>query len=351
MQQFSIRIDSDSANQRFDRFCRKFFKPYPHITLKDIYHWIRKGLIRVKLKGAEHIRKAEENITLYEGDQIILHNIISEQMVDNSQLKTNSGAIQTFMSKQGRSWETLIIWEDEDWIAWNKPAGIVAHEGNKHTEDITMNQLLEFKNLADKHSGVIEEANKTFKPAFGFRLDKDTTGVLISAKNYPALQYINELIRDHNITKIYLARVQWETSRNKNHINLPLFKGFNATSGRAQTFVNQEKGLESTTIVTTLQNVNHERLWPISLVKCELLSGRMHQIRVHLAHLWHPVIGDMQYGNAVINRIANKYTHITRQLLHSYNYQFIDHHDQEISIIAPVPKEFNAFWEMNMKWI
>ena len=112
------------------------------------------------------------------------------------------------MSKQGRSWETLIIWEDEDWIAWNKPAGIVAHEGNKHTEDITMNQLLEFKNLADKHSGVIEEANKTFKPAFGFRLDKDTTGVLISAKNYPALQYINELIRDHNITKIYLARVQ-----------------------------------------------------------------------------------------------------------------------------------------------
>lgn len=208
MQQFSIRIDSDSANQRFDRFCRKFFKPYPHITLKDIYHWIRKGLIRVKLKGAEHIRKAEENITLYEGDQIILHNIISEQLVDKSQLKTNSGAIQTFMSKQGRSWETLIIWEDEDWIAWNKPAGIVAHEGNKHTEDITMNQLLEFKNLADKHSGVIEEANKTFKPAFGFRLDKDTTGVLISAKNYPALQYINELIRDHNITKIYLARVQ-----------------------------------------------------------------------------------------------------------------------------------------------
>ena len=98
----------------------------------------------------------------------------------------------------------MILFEDEDWLVWNKPAGIVAHEGNKHTEDITMNQLLEFKTKDQQD----KEDSETFKPAFAFRLDKDTTGVLISAKNYPALQYINELIRDHNIRKIYLARVQ-----------------------------------------------------------------------------------------------------------------------------------------------
>jgi len=78
----------------------------------------------------------------------------------------------------------------------------------KHTEDITMNQLLEYKSNLDNQNKEKLEAHKTFKPAFAFRLDKDTTGVLISAKNYPALQYINELIRDHNIRKIYLARVQ-----------------------------------------------------------------------------------------------------------------------------------------------
>ena len=347
MHQFSILIDTNSANQRFDRFCRKYFKPYSHITLKDIYHWIRKGLIRIQAKGSNHSKKAEENTTLHEGDQIIFHQIISEQLVDKSLLKNNSGAIQTFLSKQGRSWESLILYEDEDWIAWNKPAGIVAHEGNKHTEDITMNQLLEYKSNLDNQNKEKLEAHKTFKPAFAFRLDKDTTGVLISAKNYPALQYINELIRDHNIRKIYLARVQWETSRDNNHIKLPLFKGFNATSGRAQTFVNQEKGLESTTIVTTLQNIHHEQLGAISLVKCELLSGRMHQIRVHLAHLGHPVIGDIQYGNAVINRLANKYVHITRQLLHSYHYTFTDYKNKEVSVIAPLPQEFYSLWEIN----
>lgn len=98
--------------------------------------------------------------------------------------------------------------------------------------------------------------------------------------------------------------------------------------------------MESTTIVTTLQNIHHEQLGAISLVKCELLSGRMHQIRVHLAHLGHPVIGDIQYGNAVINRLANKYVHITRQLLHSYHYTFTDHKNKEVSVIAPLPQEF-----------
>lgn len=98
--------------------------------------------------------------------------------------------------------------------------------------------------------------------------------------------------------------------------------------------------MESTTIVTTLQNIHHENLGTLSLVKCELLSGRMHQIRVHLAHLGHPVIGDMQYGNMLINRLANKHAHITRQLLHSYHYTFTDHKNKEVSIIAPLPQEF-----------
>lgn len=152
MQQFSVLIDSNSANQRFDRFCRKFFKPYSHITLKDIYHWIRKGLIRVQEKGLDHSKKREENFILLEGDQVIFHSIISEQLVDKAELKTNSGAIQTFMSKQGRTWDNLILYEDEDWMAWNKPAGMVAHEGNKHTEDITMNQLLEYKSNLDNQN-------------------------------------------------------------------------------------------------------------------------------------------------------------------------------------------------------
>ena len=101
--------------------------------------------------------------------------------------------------------------------------------------------------------------------------------------------------------------------------------------------------MESTTIVTTVQNIYHEKLGALSLVQCQLLSGRMHQIRVHLAHLGRPIVGDIQYGNAVINRLANKLSHITRQLLHSYQYQFIDYNHKEIKISAPIPKEFKSF--------
>jgi 23S rRNA pseudouridine955/2504/2580 synthase len=377
----SIYIHQDAANQRLDRYCRKYFKPYEHISLKDIYHWIRKGLIRVQVPWATKATKVEEGTTILQGDQVVFHDSISQLLVWKKEVKSNTHTIEHWMQKQWWTWDSLILYEDDDWLIWNKPAGIVAHEGNKHTEDITMNQLLECYHIAmlpsyhiaKKSNRAREEKNnhntteewkatpskqgnsETFKPSFAYRLDKDTTGVLVSAKTYPALQHINQLIRDHDINKLYLARVVGKVdpaalSKNANLelkktgelvIGLPLFKWFNASSWRAQTFINHEKGLESKTLLKLLKVIDHPKLGPLSLVQCQLLSGRMHQIRAHLGYLGYPVLGDIQYGNAVSNRLAHKFLHINRQLLHSYQYQFIDHNNKTIKTTAPLPDEFD----------
>lgn len=133
----SIVIDSSNARQRFDRFCRKYFKPYVHISLKDIYLRVRKGQIRVN--GV----KTAENYMLALGDEVKFHPSILEQCVGKTEAKSNPAVIDNWMKKVHLKRDKLILYEDKDWIIRNKPAGIVIHEGNKHADDINMNELLE----------------------------------------------------------------------------------------------------------------------------------------------------------------------------------------------------------------
>jgi 23S rRNA-/tRNA-specific pseudouridylate synthase len=168
------------------------------------------------------------------------------------------------------------------------------------------------------------------------------------------------LIRDRQIGKEYIACVVWTPDFNalaKNYnysftttwwleLSEPLFKWFSSNTNRAHVFVNEEKWLESVTDVEILSSYEHEIIWPISLLKCTLHTGRMHQIRVHLAHIGHPILGDIQYWLPVINRLAHKNCWITRQLLHSYIYTFSSLEDKEIAVTAPPPQEFEKlFWD------
>lgn len=160
----------------------------------------------IKING----KKLPENAILQIGDKIILHAIIEEHLVDKKNLKDSSMYVEHRLHRQNMSRESLILFEDEDRLVRNKPVGIVAHEGNKHTEDITMNQLL--SSYMDRNIPIYAKSLKvntvdTFRPAFAFRLDKDTSGVLVAAKTYPALQHINALIRDRQIGKEYIACV------------------------------------------------------------------------------------------------------------------------------------------------
>ena len=368
-----ITIDKESANQRFDRFLRKYCKQYPNVSLSEIYKGMRKWLI--KLNG----KKAKENKNIQEWDTVTIHDAFD--LWDH-----NPNAAKSIKDRQKEhiDWTKIqkrIIDETADRLVRNKPADIVMHESQQHYKDLSMHDYLDEylkktstssswtkwkiqdnqktssswpsseakgKDLSNhKDSSVAmlsqnDEAN-TFKPSFGYRLDKDTSWVLIAAKTYNALQYINKIIRDRKVDKYYMAIVIWSFPKERENTK-SLEKWYSKKFGRAQVEVSK-KGKQSQTQARCMHTRNHSTLWPLSLVKVKITTGRMHQIRVHLADDKYPVLGDIVYGNPAVNRKFHKIEKIQRQLLHCRNYQFYDEINQtQQSRQAPLPQEFMQIW-------
>lgn len=320
-----IKIDSTASDQRFDRFLRKWFKKYPQVRLADIYSAIRKWLIKVNSK------KTKEEYRIKVGDII--------QIDDKVQM--GSEDLSLLVSQKDRKLEKVdsnkikqqILYEDGHRIVFDKPSGIPMHPGNKHRNDLCMNDYL------DKYAASYTTA--TFKPSFGYRLDRDTSGVLIAAKSYEALQYINSIIRERDIDKYYLALV---VGKFPEHliIKKPLTKLYNKSLDRSQVKIDYDNGLEAKTECRLEKFIKHPLFGPISLLKVKIHTGRMHQIRVHVASEWFPVLGDIVYGNITSNKILYSSLGINRQLLHCRKYSFLDpFQNDQISFESSLPLDFH----------
>lgn len=323
-----ITITEDQSNQRCDRFLRKFCKPYPQVRLSDIYSWIRKGEVRVNGK------KTKEETRLVVWDLLEFPESCLGAKDKKLALSQKEKKFQKLNPELVRS---RILYEDEHRIAFNKPAGIVLHPSNKHWNDLCMNDYLEWY---CEQIGLNQKAeNQTFKPSFWYRLDKDTSGVLIAAKTYEALQYINQIIRERAISKEYLTFVAGKFPKHL-IIDKAIEKTYNAKFARAQMQLNESDGLDSKTECRCEKTFQHKDLGQISLVRVKLYSGRMHQIRIHLSSEHFPVLGDLIYGKPVLNRIVYKSLHIQRQLLHCWKYQFKNLDGKQIAFEVPLPQEF-----------
>jgi len=319
-----IKIDKTASDQRFDRFLRKWFKKYPQVRLADIYSAIRKGLIKVNSKRT----KEEYRLKIWDivriDDKVQMWTEDLSLLVGQKERKMEKVDI-----KKVKQW---ILYEDKHRIVFDKPAGIPMHPGNKHWNDLSMNDCL------DKYGE--QYKTDTFKPSFGYRLDRDTSGVLIAAKTYEALQYINSIIRERDIDKYYLTIVVGKFPRHL-LIAKPLTKSYNKTSDRSQVKVDFDEWLEAKTECRLEKFIQHPLLGPISLLKVKIHTGRMHQIRVHVASEWYPVLGDIVYGNPAANRILYTSLNINRQLLHCRNYSFLDpFKDDQIVFESPIPPDF-----------
>jgi len=333
-----IIITPDQANQRFDRFLRKYCKQYPDVSLTEIYKGIRKWFIKINGK------KAKENSMLKEWDVILIKDMFELW-------KHNPNAAKSIKDRQKEhiDWRKIrkrIIDETPDRLVWNKPAGIVMHESAQHYKDLCMHDYLdEYLKQMNKSNKILKLWNaETFKPSFGYRLDKDTSGVLIAAKTYNALQYINKIIRDRKIDKFYMTIVAWDFPKTFES-NKALEKTYNQTTDKAEVKVSENRGKDSLTQARCHTTRQHPDLGTISLVKVKIGTGRMHQIRVHLADAWYPILGDLLYGNQVINRKLSKQCKIHRQLLHCWNYSFHDEINKtNQSRQAPLPEEFIQIW-------
>ena len=216
-----------------------------------------------------------------------------------------------------------ILYEDNDVLVVNKPKGMVVHPAPGHYEDTLVNAVL--YHCRDNLSGI----NGVLRPGIVHRIDKDTTGALIVCKNDKAHQKIADQLRAHTITRSYRAIVYNNFSEDEGTINAPI--GRHPTN-RKKRMVTEKNSKEAITHYKVLDHLNHK----FNYIECRLETGRTHQIRVHMSHIGHPLLGDEVYGP-----VNSKFKNLQGQTLHAATIGFIHPTTEEyMEFSAPLPDYF-----------
>lgn len=214
-----------------------------------------------------------------------------------------------------------IVYEDEDVILINKPKGMVVHPAVGHYTGTLVNGLLHHC------KGNLSGINGVLRPGIVHRIDMDTTGILIACKNDMAHQDISRQLKEHSIQRKYMALVHGVVKEEELTIDRPIGRH---EVDRKKMAVATKNGKHAVTHVNVL-----ERFKDATLVECRLETGRTHQIRVHMASLHHPLLGDVIYG-----RDANPY-HLTGQTLHAMTLGFVHPRTKEyMEFCAELPEYF-----------
>lgn len=216
-----------------------------------------------------------------------------------------------------------ILYEDNDIIVVNKPKGMVVHPANGNWEGTLVNAIMAI--CKDSLSGIGGE----IRPGIVHRLDKDTSGVIVIAKNDKAHINLSEQIKNHEVEKTYIALVRGIVKANEATIDMPIAR---STSDRKKMAVS-EKGKKAVTHFKVLKRYSK---YNCSLLEVKIETGRTHQIRVHLAQIGYPIIGDSVYSK------GSNIWGVEGQCLHAISLKF--HHPvtgKEMFIEAPLPEYFD----------
>lgn len=327
----TITIDQNTANQRLDRFLRKYFRQYPDISLVMIFKAIRTWQIKINSK------KCDQSTKLIEKDILTFHQSFLDLLTQKNPASKKSHQVE----KQKETtisldiFQSRIISEDNDRLVINKPAGISIHP-SQSTDKTKQPQSIH--DIIKQYYSSRGFAWSMFQPNVAYRLDKDTSWLVIVAKTYPWLQHLNEQIREHKVDKMYYAMVIG-TFPKQLTCNKSLKRIVDKQFGRWKTIVcnpSDSDAQEAHTIWYVEKTRSDPILWPLSLVKVKITTWRMHQIRVHFADAWYPILWDIVYGVPSYNRKLQKNYNILRQLLHCRCYSFIDMSGNKISFEAPL---------------
>ena len=309
-------IDKNHANQRIDKYLKKLLCNAPS---QLIYKMLRKK--DVKVNGV----KVKENYILKENDEVSL-------FLYEDKFKEYSQATTIYDLKI----EFDVLYEDEHILVVNKPAGLLVHEDINEEFNTLSNQVLTYLYQKGEYD---PEMDLGFTPGPVHRLDRNTSGIVIFGKDMRALQDLNEMMKlRHCIDKTYLTIC-------KGYVESKELIGYVKKDGD-QSLVkmvskDSEGALKMHTIVESIISRKD-----FSLVKVKLVTGRTHQIRIHLSSDHHPLIGDSKYGDFELNKEIKKKYHLNHQFLHAYSICFIKpigslKYLENKTIISPLPKELD----------
>ncbi len=324
-----IEITANDAGRRLDRFLRKYL---PKASLGSIYKIIRKD---VKVDG----KRRDEKFMLEEGQIINLY--LSDEMIDELRESTDKASESRGRGKKARR-NFAVIYEDENILAANKPFGLLTHGDRTEKKNHLANQVKDYLIEKGDYNPRLE---KVFAPAPANRLDRNTTGLVLFGKTAASLKSLNEMIREDKVRKFYMT-ICFGVIDREMKLTGSLVKDQRTNTVR---IVNDESGKDIITIVRPVE-VLKGGSFKATLVEVELVTGRTHQIRAHLASIGHPLLGDYKYQSrecAKHNlRLKNKYG-LSTQLLHSARVEF-DEAPQDLEYLegmkikADIPENFEA---------
>lgn len=303
----SIIVDKKSSNMKIEKYLQAM---YPALS----YGTLQKALRRKDIKA--NGKRIGKDYTLAPGDRLEIY--IADDLLTGTGNSSASALNKAFS----------IIFEDDNLIIVNKEQGIPVHPDKGQSGGTLIDLVREY--LKDKTQGTGNEGNAgsldsaggaenirntgQFQPALCHRLDRNTGGLVIIAKNQACLDILLKKLEAREVKKYYLCVVKGKMEKPRALLKAWLWKD----AGKSLVYVNERRTAGSVEIITEYKVVSYEPTRDISLLEVELITGRTHQIRAHLAFIGHPVIGDGKYGTNTVNRSFS----LRQQALWAYKIRF-----------------------------
>ncbi len=293
----TVEVGAESEGQRVDNFLLRLCKGVPR---SHIYRILRSGEVRV------NSRRVDATYRLRPGDRVRIPPMRLARRAERT----------------APPLDLPVVYEDDALLVVNKPAGTAVHGGSGISFGV-----IEQMRAARPQQRFLELAH---------RLDRETSGLLIVAKKRSALTALHAALREGRVKKEYLTLVRGGWRNDKQHVSLPLKKSL-TRSGERRVSVDRE-GRESQTVFRRKKGLRD-----FTLLSAELLTGRTHQIRVHLTHLGFPIAGDDKYGDFELNRALAK-RGLKRMFLHAGELEFAHPLSGEaLKLHAPLPEDLSRF--------
>ncbi len=283
-------IGENDANQRLDKYISKAF---PLIPKSLMYKYIRSKRIKVNSK------KCDIGFKLQKGDVVSLY--------INDEFFAPKAPKYDFM---GAGKNLSIVYEDENILLADKPVGLLSHPDADEYNDTAITRIKRY--LYEKHE-YCPENEMSFAPALVNRIDRNTAGIIIAAKNAEALRILNEKLKNRELHKLYLCVVIGKLQKESGVLKDSLQKN----EKQNKVYVSKGASANAKSISTKYRVLGYKN--GLSLIEVELLTGRTHQIRAHFAFYGHPLLGDGKYGTNAENKRFGGYK---KQFLYSYKLIF-----------------------------
>ncbi len=272
MKEFTIK--QNDAGQRLDRFVSKAVPLLPSSLTQK---YIRLKRIKVNGKGSKR------DVKLVKGDTVQMYvndEFFEAPTEDNAYLKISAPELD-------------IVYEDENILLVNKRAGVLCHSDGEWSYNTLIANIQAYLYARGEYKPRAENA---FAPALCNRIDRNTSGIVIAAKNAEALRIMNEKIKNREVEKYYLAAIHGVIKPKDGRLEGYLFKD----AKKNQVFVSSKSVPGSKTAITEYKTLQTKS--GLTLIECRLITGRTHQIRAQLSHAGHPLLGDGKYGSEKQNR-------------------------------------------------